>query len=234
MVFIEESMLNLHCLHFLSLISILPISVDRKNGKIQVIRTGPKFHLWLTYIILSQVHITYSLVTVSAKIYTDKRSTVPLLPLYYLLTFIPQAGLLSGLLNFFKHPDVTTVIFNGSMSNTGEGVPWITSSSRSHHLVVAKRRKFLQLPYVDMLTIALPAFTYPAAVVIWASAAALKLRPVQAEQYAGSLALIIAESMVDAFVILCWMSWFHFTLFHQLLFMGKLSFSLRRLIHKTA
>ena len=213
----EENRLNLLFIHYLSAINVLPLNINLKTGQIH--NRPEKYYSVIFLVLINELHILYSSVRFLLAVSENMENTIPFVSIYYLLIFIPQIGCFMGIQHFLLNPAVTQTIFNGSM----DPYPVTRQVFKKGRAIRRKKtRKFWSFSLVEMITILLPVFTFPAGVVVLVAMIYMDgLWPTSWSLLALGQCLFI---VYDALVILGWITFAYFSFHLQLLFMSKVAF----------
>ena len=210
----NENKLNTLCVHTLSKANIFPVKIDVQSGKISVLK-GWSLKLWLLYVLITEIQLLYATCRLYSRVESKGFRALPLIPLFYLLSFAGHNGLFMGLRAFYKYPEVTELIINSSVSNS--------SSSRS---------SYRSLTYVELLTMSMPLAMFPAALAMWVAVTVLDTAALPGAENSADLTFWI-HVILDGAGIFFWVSWAYFSFLIQLLFLGKVDFILQDLLRRS-
>ena len=140
----EELSLNLRFLSMLSKLHLLPLTVDRSTGKIQVLK-GHKTFSWFVLVGAAQLNIIFATGTFLLKVRNGYEKAFESVSFDFLFTFPCEYTLLVGIWTFMKWSQQTAVVFNSCLS-----------SSKHGHDRIRLRRSVRVLSLLQLLTIGMP------------------------------------------------------------------------------
>ena len=215
----EENWLNLKCIHFLSLIRLLPLEMCEKSGRIKIHSDHRRYPL-TCYLALNQLNIIYTLIRLLLALSENGKDAIPAVPRYFLCTFLPQVGTVMGIRHFFTSPEVTCTIFNSFFQSCSA----VTAQGRQRRAQRQATRRFFRLSFMEMITVVLPITALMASVIILTGVVYMdRLWPVTWDYRALENCLLIS---IDAITIFSWMYIVYFSFHLQLLCMEKFLFVL--------
>ena len=206
-----ELSLNLRCIDVLSKFHLLPLSVHRNNGQIQVLQ-GKRVVSWCVLAGLAQLNIIYASTFFLFKLRNGYQKTFESFSFDFLFTFPCEYTLLAGIWAFIKWPEETAIVFNSCLSLPEHGDDRIGS-----------RRCVKEFSWLELLTIGMPVCVFPAAVVLLSAKIYAATWPHTATLPSHWRLLVLVTEAVSFFTCISCIYW---VVLSQILFMGKICFEL--------
>lgn len=206
-----ELSLNLRCLIILSKLHLLPLSVNKKNGKIQVLQ-GQNVVSWYALVAVAQLNIIYATGTFLFELRNGYQTAFESFSFDFLFTFPCEYTLLAGMWAFIKWPHETALVFNSCLSSSGHDED-----------MKGSRRSVKEFSLLELLTILVPACVFPAAVILLAAKVYAATWPHTATLPTHFRLLVL---VMEAFSFFTCISCIYWVVLNQTLFMGKISFEL--------
>ena len=216
MLSVSENWLNLLVIRRLSRLYVFPIDMDPLTGKVKPISTRSRRIALNFYLAVSFVYVVNSAFRYIHKLETVGIEALRLLPYYFFMISLPPVGSFMMIRLFKKMPRETVALLNNSMRERRGG-------KGQHNKPPPSKRKLFSLNYLELLTVGLPFVFYGGAVMIFLGVSLLDL--FDQFEHAWLLYLKITGNGV---VVFLWISWAYFSIHLQLLFMEKVSCSLKR------
>ena len=207
--------LNIHCLHLLSRLGILPLKINLETGKINVKNHG--LGIWWCLIFISQMLTFWLAWRVSEKYKLSPGEAIQTLPLDY-MTLIPgQMCIWCGFINFKRWPEATAEIFNGFIDAPRTTINSLVKTPQQHF--------WTRLTLLEMVTAAMPALTYPVAACVIVAFEILSTWPAT-----RGLNVVLRFGLIaaDSWTLVARTSWVYFNIVIQLLFLSELTHFLKR------
>ena len=217
----KENVLNLWCIHILSVLCIIPVDMNVASGEIRITR-GKRWQVWCGLMMLAKCHIVFSFSRILARFCTvDFEEFLSRFTLHYIVIAGNMVCYIMSARYFLTCPEITMCIFNNCMSNKVKSV----TSKRG-----MKRNFIMERTYLDLLTVLMPLCIFLVVTLVFLAITAKITWPlVEDLHYIFQVPVVLA----DAVVIWSWGSWGYFVLLVQLLFLGKINFILGREVAST-